>query len=131
MEEAMKDDEGKRQWDLLPWAELEQVVGVFTYGAERYGESNWRQGFRYGRLWNAIMRHMVAFKMGENTDSSGHHHLAHAAAGMLMLLAHHNERLGKDDRKRGEGITTTGLNGDLQIGVESSPGHSLRAVENS
>ena len=94
----------KAQWDLLPWTELEQIVAVFEHGAERYGANNWRQGFRYGRLWNAMMRHLVAFKKGENTDQSGHHHLAHAAATCLMLLAHHNEQLGRDDRTRDEDI---------------------------
>lgn len=93
-----KFDEGKTKWSYLPYAELEQIVKVFEHGAEKYGRNNWKQGFAYSRLWNATMRHLVAFKCGENLDSSGHHHLAHAAASILMLLAHHNHQLGTDDR---------------------------------
>lgn len=98
MEEGPKNDEGKLQWDLIPWRELEQVTEVFQYGANKYGTNTWRQGFRYGRLWNAVIRHLVAFKKGEDLDESGHHHLAHAIAGAIMLLHHHNEQLGRDDR---------------------------------
>ena len=35
-----KDDDGKPRWDLLPFAEAEEVVKVLTYGARRYGDHN-------------------------------------------------------------------------------------------
>lgn len=83
-----KYDNEKPRWDLLPWKGAEEVVGVLTFGAKKYGPDNWRsvEGSRW-RYFAAAMRHLVAWWSGESTDpESGFKHLAHAICCLLFLL---------------------------------------------
>lgn len=53
----------------------------------------------YRMLYDAVLRHLMAFWAGENTDpESGRHHLAHAAWGCLTLLTYSILGIGEDDR---------------------------------
>jgi hypothetical protein len=97
-----KYDTGKPDWALIPAHELEDVVRVFTMGAEKYGRENWKRVdngmFRY---YSAMMRHIRAYKSYIETgdpedlydEESGLHHLAHAMtnAMFLMWLDNNNE----------------------------------------
>ena len=83
-----KHDEGKRQWHLLPTKQLESVIDVLQYGAQKYSEDSWRKvedGKR--RYYNAAMRHLAEWAKGERLDpESGLHHLAHAAVNCLFIM---------------------------------------------
>ena len=84
---AVKYDQNKGRWDLMPVEALEEVVQVMTYGANKYSDRNWEKGLAWGRLFAAAQRHMWAFWRGEDLDpETGLSHLAHAAASILMLL---------------------------------------------
>lgn len=83
-----KFDSGKNRLDLLPFKALQKVGNVMTFGAKKYGDSNWRsvQGWEW-RYFGAAMRHLFAWKLGEKTDpETGESHLAHAAACILFML---------------------------------------------
>ena len=100
---AVKHDQDKLRFDLLPPDALASIVAVLTYGAKKYDDRNWEKGLPWGRLFGAIQRHLWAFWGGEDVDSksdggSGLHHLAHAACGLMMLLEHTIKGLGEDDR---------------------------------
>ena len=96
---AVKFDQSKPQWDLLPLDALDDVAKVFSYGATKYEKLNWLNGMRYGRFIAATFRHIRDFWLGEDNDKeSGHPHLAHAAANILMLLASMKRGCGTDDR---------------------------------
>ncbi len=84
-----KDDDGKPRWDLLPFAEVEEVVKVLTYGARRYGDHNWRQVDNApNRYLAAALRHIAAHRQGARLDDeSGLPHLAHAVASLLFIMA--------------------------------------------
>lgn len=85
--EGKKYDSDKPKWDLLPYDSLEEIVKVFTMGAEKYGSFNWQLlDDPEGRYFAACMRHLSAWKCGELNDSeSGLSHLAHAATNLLIL----------------------------------------------
>lgn len=89
--QGKKFDEGKLRYDLLPIDALEEVVKVFTLGANKYGERNWEQGIAYGRLYAASQRHLTAFLKGEEIDEIGTHHVANAIVNLLMLLQFEKE----------------------------------------
>lgn len=83
-----KHDEGKLRWDLVPWDAFEEVVRVYTHGADKYGDNNW-MGLEdaENRYFAALMRHLVAWRNGENIDpDSGLKHLAQVAWNALALL---------------------------------------------
>lgn len=87
---SVKNDrkDGKPRWELLPLELVEDVVKVYTFGAEKYAENSWQNlddGYR--RYKAALLRHIVAYEKGEVTDpESGLPHMAHAAWNALALL---------------------------------------------
>lgn len=96
---AIKNDEGKLPWFLLPPDAIDDVLGVLQYGAAKYGERNWERGMDWSRPFSALMRHMWAWWRGETYDpESGKAHLAHAACCVLFLLAYELRGVGVDNR---------------------------------
>lgn len=94
-----KDDNGKLRFDLIPVGPLEELANVYTFGASKYADHNWRKGIVYSRIFSAIMRHMWAFWRGEDKDKeSGLPHLVHAAWGCFTLLEFLKSRPDLDDR---------------------------------
>ena len=72
---------------LLSSYAIEQAAHVLGYGAEKYSDDNWRDGFTYRRLLDAALRHIFAFNDGEDNDpETGYSHLAHALCCLMMLL---------------------------------------------
>ena len=88
MQQGIKFDRGKDRWDLLPLGLVQQVVRVFTFGAEKYTENSWQKlSNGYDRYKAALFRHIVAHEQGQlNDPESGLPHLAHAAWNALVLL---------------------------------------------
>ena len=104
MLEGRKDDTGKLRFDLLPVRPLEHIAGIYTYGASKYADNNWRHGIQWGRVFGASMRHLWAFWRGEDLDQeSGLPHLAHAAFGCLTLLEYMETHRELDDRVHQDG----------------------------
>lgn len=89
MVEAQKHDQGKPRYSLLPWDALGHVVAVLEFGARKYAPGAWRHVPNgKERYWDATVRHLVAYQMGERTDpESGLPTLAHAACSLLFTLA--------------------------------------------
>lgn len=90
MNEPQKNDilDHKQRWDLLPLPLIEEVVKVYTFGAEKYEENSWQNlpdGYR--RYKAALLRHLVASDKGEvNDPESGLNHLAHVAWNAIAML---------------------------------------------
>ena len=89
--------DGKLRWDLLPLAEIEDIVSVYTEGAKKYADTSWQEipdGFN--RYFAATMRHLVAYAKGERFDSdTGCMHLAQVAWNAIAVLYYdkHNKGL--------------------------------------
>lgn len=70
--------DNKLRWDLLPLEDLEEVVGLYTFGAKKYSENSW-QNLANGenRYRGAMLRHLLLHLKGEEYDKeSGSSHLA-------------------------------------------------------
>ena len=99
LKQGAKFDIGKTRYDLIPAFSLDELAKVYTMGAEKYDDNNWRKGLKWGRIFGAIMRHLWAFWRGERLDSeSGLHHLAHAAWGCFTLMEYDITHPEYDDR---------------------------------
>ena len=92
-----KFDGGKLEYGLLPPLALEAVVEVLTFGAQKYDRDNWQvvpESKR--RYYDALNRHIWAWKRGEQFDpESGLHHLSHAMC-CLMFLYEHDVKYSKE-----------------------------------
>jgi hypothetical protein len=90
------------RFELIPPEALEKVARAYGYGAEKYSDDNWRKGYDWSLSYGAMQRHLNAFWAGEDTDESGHPHLAHAAFHVLTLLVYSTQDHYRqfDDRPR-------------------------------
>lgn len=63
------------------------VAQVLTYGANKYGDHNWKNDMEYHRLYNALWRHIYYFCSGEELDSESHmHHIWHIITNCMFIL---------------------------------------------
>jgi hypothetical protein len=85
---GQKFDDGKARWDLVQDKALAQYIAVLTYGSRKYSPNGWRSVENpRARYYAAAMRHLAAWRAGEDADSeSGLPHLAHAVTGLMFLL---------------------------------------------
>ena len=82
-----KYDNDKLKYHLIPAKELEQIVQIFTFGANKYGENNWQKCDDINRYVDALYRHLEAWRKGEKMDlESGKSHLAHVAVNAIFVL---------------------------------------------
>ena len=92
-----KFDGGKLRYGLIPPLAQAEMVKVLTFGAEKYEPDNWKNvPESKSRYFDALERHVWAWKMGEQIDpESGIHHLAHAMC-CLAFLYEHDVKYSKD-----------------------------------
>jgi hypothetical protein len=85
-----KFDGNKLEYGLLPPLALEATVDVLTFGAQKYERDNWKHvPDSKRRYFDAVERHIWAWKKGEILDpESGKHHLAHAMCCLMFLYEH-------------------------------------------
>ena len=85
-----KFDGNKLEYGLLPAYALEETVRVLTFGAQKYERDNWKKvPDSKRRYFDALQRHVWAWKQGEQIDpESGLHHLAHAMCCLMFLYEH-------------------------------------------
>lgn len=88
--ESIKNDykDHKLRWDLLPLKEIEDIVKVYTAGADKYGPNKW-QGLPngYNRYKGAMLRHLMEYEKGNTTDEeTGCLHLAQVAWNAIAML---------------------------------------------
>ncbi len=98
-----KFDEGKARVSLIIMSKaLLEVARVGTFGAQKYGDHNFRSGMKWSRLVDAALRHLFSYLAGERIDhESGLSHLAHVAWNMLALLEFELNAVGEDDLFKG------------------------------
>lgn len=101
MKQGNKWDDNKNRPHLMPPSLFLNKLDIYEYGACKYGKDNWRQGFAYSRLYDAALRHILAFWQGEDLDpESGLHHLLHAAWNIDTLWYQQKFDLGMDNRPK-------------------------------
>lgn len=86
--------------DLLPAKASLHIAEILKYGAEKYGDNNWR-GLTVSDHVNHAMTHLFAFQAGDITDD----HLGHAACRMLMALDTNILEASADTCKANIGVT--------------------------
>lgn len=87
-DQSAKTDAGKPDIYLVPPELFEAVAKIRMYGNEKYHDpDNW-QTVEIERYYSAAMRHLLAWRKGENRDQeSGYSHLWHAACNLAFMIA--------------------------------------------
>lgn len=81
----VKHDDTKPRFSLLPQKPLEGAIAVLEYGAKKYSPDNWSKCKDPLRYYDAMMRHVLAYRRGETHDKeSGLPHLDHALCCLLF-----------------------------------------------
>lgn len=95
-----KFDGGKLQYGLVPPNALEAMVEILTFGAEKYEPDNWKRvPDAKRRYFDALQRHLWAWKKGEQCDQeTGKNHLAHALCCLMFLYEHDTIDFSNDDK---------------------------------
>lgn len=97
---ALKFDEGKSDFTLIPQKALKEVARVATLGEERYPGFNYSKEKSSRRYVAAGLRHINEYLSGEDIDEIGTHHLANAAMSILMALDNILNETVVDDRNK-------------------------------
>lgn len=84
----LKFDENKIRYSLVPPLGIQQIASIMTFGAEKYLPHSW-QNVENGqeRYLDGLMRHVEAFRLGEDLDDDTKmHHLAHAGCCLFFIM---------------------------------------------
>jgi hypothetical protein len=101
--QGLRFNTGKLRYDLLPPDALEELVRVFTMGAEKYAPRNWEKGLSWMDCYASMMRHAQQWVKGEDRDEeSGHLHTAHVQWNAMALTTFMLRGTGQDDRVKFE-----------------------------
>lgn len=96
---AIKQDTEKSRVDLIDAEWLEGIGHVLRFGANKYSDHNWRNGFSWSRLIGAAFRHLLAILRCEDTDPEfGLPHIDHLACSVMFLAWHMKHKKDLDDR---------------------------------
>lgn len=103
---GLRYDTGKLRLDLIPAEILIELGGIFTGGADKYFDHNWRGGMEWGKMIACHDRHYLKWRMGISTDPElNRNHLAIAAWNLLCLMVYEKQGLGFDNRALPEEVT--------------------------
>jgi hypothetical protein len=105
-EGGTKKDSGKPRICLIPVEAINAAAETLMFGADKYGDYNYRGGIKHTRILDAVLRHLMSHLNNEDLDTeSGLPHLSHAIAGISMLIWMTKHRPDLDDRYKKEDAT--------------------------
>ena len=87
---SIKNDrkDKKLMWELLPLEDIEDVIKVYTEGANKYGVNTWQNLENgYNRYKAALFRHLLEYEKGNEYDEeTGCRHLAQVVWNAIAML---------------------------------------------
>lgn len=113
--EGKKNDrrDDKTRWELMPLDCLEQIARVYTEGAKKYGDNNWKELENgYERYKGALLRHLYAAEHEEFDEETKVRHEAAVAWNAIALLWFKTHKLQSNGRKAGSDTKESGNNNE-------------------
>lgn len=86
---GVRFNENKLRYDLIPQEIIDELAKVFTFGAVKYDEENWKNfnEKQQKEIMASLLRHIYAHKKNEIFDKeTGCTHLGHAACNIAFIL---------------------------------------------
>lgn len=97
--QGVRFNKGKLRYDLVNSYAQEQLVKVFTMGAEKYTPRNWEKGMSWCNTVASLERHLSAWKKGEDYDEESKLlHMSHVMWNAHALTAYYKLYPQGDDR---------------------------------
>ena len=86
-QDEIKRDSGKSRVDLIEPEFILGIGSVMEYGLKKYPQNAWKKiEDKHNRNYASVLRHLLAWKSGEQNDTeSGQSHLLHAAYNLMVL----------------------------------------------
>ena len=82
-----KHDFDKPRLELVPQSAIDAMGDILTFGAKKYSPNNWKKCEDPTRYEGALLRHIGAYRRGENLDpETGKPHLWHALTCVAFLV---------------------------------------------
>jgi len=98
-DKALRFNEGKTRYDLIPAFAQEQYAKVLTFGSAKYSDHNWSKGMKWSKVVASLKRHIAAFEQGEDYDKeTGLLHTAHIMCNAAFLTEYYKIYPQGDDR---------------------------------
>lgn len=83
---GLRFNEGKPRWSLVDFKDLEGMVNVLEFGANKYSDHNWRKGLMTTGIVDSLMRHIASYLEGQDIDEeSGLRHIDHMMCNVMFL----------------------------------------------
>ena len=104
MQKAMRFNEGKSQLSYILEAKdaIAGCADVLAFGAIKYDRGNWKKGLDKDEIIDSLLRHLVAYKSGQEFDEdSGLHHLDHVTCNALFLADQYNGKRSASNNQTG------------------------------
>lgn len=99
-EQGLRFNTGKLRYDLLEPYAIEELVKIFTKGAEKYAPNNWLKGLPWMDVVASLERHLSQFKKGEDRDQETQLlHMAHVAWNAMAIVSYYKYRPEFDNRR--------------------------------
>lgn len=112
-DKGLRLNQGKARHDLFEPFAIDEVAKVYTKGALKYADNNWKKGMKWSKMLASLKRHITQFESGEDFDydpdcpeckagtcvnHTGLYHMAHAAWNCLSLISYYKIYPQGDDR---------------------------------
>lgn len=96
---GLRYNEGKPMYDLITPKAMEELAKVLTEGAKKYEPNNWQRGMPWSSVLASLIRHLEAFKRGEDYDQeTGLLHMGHVLCNAMFLTEYYSIYPQGDDR---------------------------------
>jgi hypothetical protein len=76
---------------------LRELARTITIGATKYAPDDWKEKYTTSQVFSKLMRHLEAWRDGEDKDAEGQYHLSAVAFHAFALLWLCVNRPEKDD----------------------------------
>jgi hypothetical protein len=99
--QGLRFNEGKLPHHLISPFAMDELAKVLQEGAKKYAERNWEKGLKWDECTGSLLRHLNAWRKGEENDpETGLSHMAHVLCNAMFLSHFIVTGAGTDDRPK-------------------------------